>query len=156
MIRRIRAIIILALIWAVAWGVLGALLGAYRFYRGGSYAIIDPPIWAGPFWTVVLVFAIGFAKAGAVSGALFAIVLALAERNRSVAHLHLGKVTLWGIVGSLLIPGSIMMIQLAKYGTYLWFVATYLGLIGFAGGLSAAITLLVARPRPSSVTDAAA
>ena len=131
--------------WTIGWALLGALLGVFQSYFGGSYAIIDPPVWAGPFWTVILLFTIRWAIAGALSGALFAIVLAIAERNRSVAHLRLGRVAMWGIIGSLLIPGPLILVALVKWGIYSWFPIAYLAITAIAGGLSAASTLLLAR-----------
>ncbi len=154
MIRRFFAVISLAILWALEWAVFGALFGVYQFYLGRNYAIIDPPLWAGPFWTVVLVTAIDFAKAGALSGALFAIVLAFAEQRQSVAHLRLSRVALWGVVGAWLIPATLLFINIARSGIQWWgFVLEYLVIIGIAGVVSAATTLLLAR---RGVSNAAA
>ena len=151
MIRRLLAVISLAILWSLEWAVLGALFGIYQFYFGRNYAIIDPPFWAGPFWTMVLLTAISFAKAGALSGALFAIVLALAERRQSLAHLRLSRVALWGVVGAWLIPGTFLLVSMVRYGTQWWWLALeYLVVIGVAGAFSATTTLLLARRAPSN------
>jgi len=149
MIRRVIAVITLAILWALEWVLLGAFFGVYQFYFWENYAILDPPFWAGPFWTVVLVTAISFAKVGALSGALFALVLALAERRQSVDKLRLTRVILWGIIGAWLIPGTLLLINLNRYGIPLWwFMMEYLLVVGIAGGISAGTTLLLARRAP--------
>ncbi len=151
MIRRFLAVISLAILWALEWAALGALFGVYQFYLGKNYAILNPPLWAGPFWTLVLVTAIAFAKAGALSGALFAIVLALTEQRQSLAHLRLSRVTIWGVVGAWLIPATFLLINLSRYGIQWWgLVLEYLVVVGIAGGVSAATTLLLARRGVSS------
>jgi len=151
MIRRLFAVVTLAVLWALEWAVLGALFGVYQFYFGQNYAIIDPPLWAGPFWPVVLVTAISFARGGAISGALFALVLAIAERRQSVANLRLSRVILWGIIGAWLIPGTLLLTNLARNGIEWWgLVLEYLLVVGVAGGVSAGTTLLLTRRAPSN------
>jgi hypothetical protein len=154
MTRRFLAVISLAILWALEWAVFGAPFGVYQFYLGENYAIINPPVWAGPFWALVLLTAISFAKAGALSGALFAIVLALAEPRQSVTHLRLSRIALWGVVGAWLIPATLLLISLARFGIQWWgFVLEYLVIVGIAGGVSATTTLLLAR---RGVSNAAA
>ena len=149
--RRIVAVISLAILWALEWAVLGALFGVYGFYFWENYALLNPPFWAGPFWTVVLVTAISFAKAGALSGALFALVLALAERRQSVDHLRLSRVILWGIIGAWLVPGTLLLINLNRYGIPVWwFMVESLLAVGIAGGISAGTTVLLAHRAPSN------
>ena len=151
MIRRFVAVISLAILWALEWAVFGTLFGVYQFYLGENYAILNPPLWAGPFWTVVLVTAISFARAGGLSGALFAIVLAVAEQRQSVGQLRFSKVALWGVVSAWLIPAILLLMSLATFktvgfGAEWWgLVLKYLVVVGIAGGVSAATTLLLAR-----------
>jgi hypothetical protein len=142
MIRRIRALIVLALLWGVCWSVLGALMGVYQFYQLKTIFVFGSPV---GFWELVFINARSWGAGGAVSGALFAIVLSVAERNQSLAHLRLARVVLWGVVGAWLIPGTMIGVELARYGLDLGPVAIFLGLLGAAGGLSAAATLMIAR-----------
>ncbi len=138
MIRRLCAVVTLAVLWALEWAVLGALFGVYQFYFGQNYAI-------------VLVTAISFARGGAISGALFALVLAIAERRQSVANLRLSRVILWGIIGAWLIPGTLLLTNLARNGIEWWgLVLEYLLVVGVAGGVSAGTTLLLTRRAPSN------
>jgi len=157
MIRRLRALVILSSLWAVAWALLGAFVGVYQYYRTPSLALFDARLWASPLCAVVIWSAKSWGIGGAISGALFGIALALAERGGSVAHLKLAKVTLCGVMGSLLIPGVLIVAELFKYQVELWSVAVYLATIGIAGGLSAAVTLVIARRAPAvTLTHAAA
>src|SRR5204863_9308503 len=62
------------------------------------------PVWA---WFQLLVF--GWTLLGAVSGGVFAIVLMIAERRRSLAELSFTRTALWGAVGSLSLPAAFMV-----------------------------------------------
>jgi hypothetical protein len=159
MIRRVRAVIVLGLLWAIGWALLGGLVGAYDYYRTGLFNMIfpDPPFQVSLF-SAITFFGKTWAMRGGVSGALFAVVLSLIERKKATAQLALGRVALWGILGSLLIPGAFIPLQLLRFGVDAWPVVLFLG-IGIAGGLSAVGTVAAARrtlvaPPPGSLTSA--
>jgi len=153
--RRIRAVITLAILWGLSWALIGALIGVYQVNHRTSF-IVDPPIRAGPFWTIVIFFAVNWARAGAVAGALFAIALSLAERNRSLAHLSLVRVAAWGVLGSLVLPGTLITLTVLRYNVDPWFILSSIAIAACVGGVSAAATLLIARAAPSHARDAAA
>lgn len=93
--RTIRGAMGVGLTWAWMWAFLGALLAfAIRLFRPGGLAPGENEI----------SFAIVFAIVGFVSGALFALVLALAERRRTLGDLSLRRAALWGAVGSAALP----------------------------------------------------
>ena len=86
-LRRIRAALTMGLLWAVPWAVVAVLLGM----------VIDPDESMDEMW-----FLIG-AYPGFLGGVLFSIVLAVAERRRSLSELSVRRFGAWGAVAGLVI-----------------------------------------------------
>lgn len=82
-LRRLRGIIGTGLTWAAAWIGLGAGLGAL----------------AGFPLTFLARIALTNSIGGFLAGATFAVILSIAERNRSLSDLSLKRVAGWGGVG---------------------------------------------------------
>jgi hypothetical protein len=143
--RRLRGILGVALLWAVAWLPLGLLLGLYSYWREGpmDFDASWPP---GHFFSHVGWFLAFWATAGAISGALFALVLAIAERHRTLRDLSTRRMALWGALGSVLVPAVLLAITARDFVYSGWWQESALTLL-LAGGLgagTAAVTLRLA------------
>lgn len=96
LIRRIRAALVVSAAWAVAWGTVGLLAGVVDGVQSGQYPGY-PDVehwWLSPFY---LLSRFGAAAViGAVSGLVFAAVVAVAERGRTTWSLSLKRTAAWG------------------------------------------------------------
>jgi len=102
-VRRLRGILSTALMWALPWAVVGggAVVALDRLWRApGFHALIGVEY----AWGLFLDGARFFALVGALAGALFAGVVALAERRRTFATLHTGRMLAWGAIGGAALP----------------------------------------------------
>lgn len=95
-VRRVRAALVVAASWAVAWGAVGLLASLLDGAQSGHYpGYPDVAHW----WLSPLYLARRFGDAamiGAVSGLLFAAVVAVAERGRTVRLLSRVRTAAWG------------------------------------------------------------
>ena len=90
-LRRLRGALGIGLTWAGLWIVIGVMLG---ILRPGDIGPGEGPRRILPILAMV----------GLLSGLGFAGFLWLAERRRTFEQLSLGRVALWGLLGSALIP----------------------------------------------------
>ena len=95
LLRRLRGALGIGLTWAVLWVVVGfglvTVIGILRpgdISRGEGLSRILPSL----------------ATVGFLSGLGFAALFWLAERRRTLAQLSIGRVALWGLLGSAAIP----------------------------------------------------
>ena len=86
-LKRIRAAVTMGLLWAVPWAVVAVLIGL----------VVDPDESMDEMW-----FLIG-AYPGFLGGVLFSIVLAIAERRRSLSELSVRRFGAWGAAAGLVI-----------------------------------------------------
>lgn len=98
LLRRARGVLVTGVLWAIVWAVFGCvLMGVLRVILG-----LRP---VEPSFTDLLAGALSFfGVSGAVSGAVFAISLAIAERRRRIEDLSMKRVALWGAIGGVTIP----------------------------------------------------
>jgi hypothetical protein len=152
MLRRIRAVIATSLLWAIVWSPVGAVVGLVQYLTRPSWALIDvvpPP--PGLMLDMVVRFSYRWGLLGAISGAAFATVLALAERNTSVATLSLIRVSIWGALGALLLPAGLVLVGLFTFPLeQLSINVVPLISIATLGALCAAATLTIARRSPAA------
>lgn len=95
LVRWLRGALSVGLTWALLWIVFGILFGtAIRVFR---------PEDIGPGEGLSRVLPI-LGLVGLLSGLGFAAVLSLAERRRQLRELSLGRVAVWGFLGSAAIP----------------------------------------------------
>jgi len=95
LIRWLRGALSVGLTWAVLWMLFGVVLGTViRVFR---------PEDIGPGEGLSRVLPI-LGLVGLLSGLGFAVLLSLAERRRPLRELSLGRVALWGLLGSAAIP----------------------------------------------------
>ena len=113
MLHRIRAALVIGILWSLVWAPVGAALGAYE-HQTSDFSLLMPT----PLLDTVMRFALGWGFIGAISGFLFALALALAERGRTVATLSMGRVALWGGVGALILPLIGFLVLLRIFGSH--------------------------------------
>jgi hypothetical protein len=89
-LRRIRAALVMGVIWALVWMPIGPVLGA----------ILDPDGAMDEPWIAVGTFP------GFLAGVMFSVVLGIAARRRKLDELSVAKVGGWGTVAGLIV-GSI-------------------------------------------------
>src|SRR5262245_22389748 len=102
MLHRIRAVLVTSVLWALVWASIGAIIGLVTHPAGIDLLPLPPE--TGINWSRVAGFALEFAVIGAINGALFALLMAVAERGRTVSTLSVGRVTLWAAVGTFILP----------------------------------------------------
>lgn len=112
LLRRIRGMVGVGLTWAVAYAAVFLTLGVV-------ISIIDPDS-IDPGESVGLVTLIG-ATVGFVSGCISGLVLAAAERNKTLADLSLARMALWGALSAAVWPfitpvDNMMVVILAPMG----------------------------------------
>jgi hypothetical protein len=104
-LRRLRGIVTMSLLWGVAWGVAGGVVGLW-FHHRIEHSWHDVlvfkdgvRVWV-PAWLAALRSARSAAMSGAMCGALFALVLMIAERRRAgVRAVSIGRTLAWGALG---------------------------------------------------------
>ena len=97
LLRRARGVFVTGVLWAILWGVLGcAVVLTLDISQSGPSELSRARL--------ILVALTFFGVWGAVSGSVFAIALTVAERQRSIEDLSMGRVALWGAVGGATIP----------------------------------------------------
>ena len=140
--RRTRAVLITALLWASVWGVGGLVQGLtswFGHYREGYMA------YGFLMWQVYSVLLNGVL--GALTGCGFAILLARAERDRTIEDLSLSRTVLWGGAAgaaSLLLYGLIMA-SVSGQHIYLLSLVVRVSGWGLLGALAAGGSLAAAR-----------
>ena len=139
MVRRLRAVLVTALSWAVFWLPFGFLMPLFR----------GPPpecLYCPPNWFIL--FLLTWCLSGGVSGAAFALVLMIAERRHSLAELSMARVASWGAIGAAILPLVLVMADIVQSGLagFAWGgAAVILGIAGSLGAVCATVTLALAR-----------
>ena len=140
LLRRLRGIIAAAVSWAVMWlpvGIVLLLIGRTRDFAP-SRIVGFLSLWEA--W-------------GALSGAIFAVVLAVAERNHSLADLSLLRVSAWGAIGAMVLPVLLTVLALLRWSSlppYDWsLIGVVLAVCATLGGVCAAVTFAIAQRAPS-------
>lgn len=126
----------MALTWSVGWLVLHTVeMVGISFITGLPLELLFPGLVRFGFW-------------GAMAGAVFALFLTTVERRKSLDDLSLGRVALWGGIGTF---GMVMLfIILVGYLPVLGFdLALIQGIQGgLLGAVSAALTTWAAKRAP--------
>lgn len=94
MLPKIRAALIVTILWVLCWVPVGVGLDHVLADILFPEPRIDSPYTPVGIWLMW----------GALSGLSFAIVLGLGERGRAVGSLSILRVVSWGAVGSALVP----------------------------------------------------
>ena len=121
--RRIRAILVSMVLWAVPWTVLGLVLGVVAQLSGK--VSVGPPAERIPL--VLAVALVGLVN-GLANGLIFALLLLIAERGRGIAALRPWRFAIWGALASSATGAAF---------TQNPYVALVFALLGAGGGLLA-------------------
>jgi hypothetical protein len=117
--------------WAVGWAAL----------LGGFFALIGFP------WHIVRILAFNGAFGGFFAGSVFAVVLSITERNRSLEDLSLSRVALWGGVGGVLAYSLAGLVL--GFGPVVW--ADLLASAVLASGSASGSVALARRAEPTLI-----
>ena len=96
LLRKLRGALGVAVTWGTVWAAVFLVIT-------GVIAVVHPPSLDEPGDTF-LRFALIGAWYGFFSGTVFSALLALFERNRSIAELSLKRVALWGAIATSVWP----------------------------------------------------
>jgi hypothetical protein len=100
MFRRLRSALVLGVIWGAVWFPVGIVVGLV-------VTRLSDPTWTNFFsglaaWTLI----------GVSSGATFALLVAIFERNRTIQQLAVARLALWGMIGGAALPVAAMLVLL--------------------------------------------
>lgn len=151
-IRIARGIIGTALVWGVVFLPVALALGLYRAFSLN----VDVPISFSVRIQAAVVATLVYTTWGALSGAAFGVVLALAERRRGFEELSSRRIAWWGALGAGSLPTVLSLwILSSEHAWAFWPSAA--ALVGISAGLGAACaggTLALARrPRLSAPSN---
>ncbi|HTR79609.1 MAG TPA: hypothetical protein VMH39_15930 [Gemmatimonadaceae bacterium] len=145
-LRLVRGAVGTAITWGIGWGLVGIPLVLWEFlahWRGAHL----------PFNTVFAMVA-NFGAAGAVSGLVFSVALAVAERRERIETLRWRRVAGWGVLGALL-PQLVWLVGTgwgAGPAALAWWMASGLA-ISSTLGFTFAVGTLAAAKRAISVEE---
>jgi hypothetical protein len=145
--RRLRGLVGMATTWGVCFSSLSTLSLLVARLAGRLPADVFRAR------IVMAVAARGFV-AGAFAGAVFALVLAAAERRRTLSGLSSGRVALWGFLGTAAIAfGYAALPANAALHLPIGIIVTSALTYGAIGGTLAATILGVARRAPAQAIE---
>ena len=116
-LRRLRAALSIAVIWALVWLPIGLALALYADSRPPQPSdVISRPV-SIPF------FVTAWTAWGALSGAAFTLVLGFAERRQTIENLSIARTAVWGALGAVALPLILIAIDVIR---------TPVGLLGYS------------------------
>lgn len=145
-LRRIRGLLGVGITWGALWGAIGAAVG---FVVG----LVNPALWN--FMNPVEFWGLGLAAYGFLSGVGFGGLLSLREGRRTLGDLSLGRVAIWGVLGSAAVPLLFGALGFFEAGTTLWDVASAMLLTAGLGGTFAPGSVAIARRAELAAPDEA-
>ena len=150
LLRRLKAILISGLVWALSWIPLSLAAGILRYYRTPRYDLIldsrvPPP--RPPALPIIAQEAAVWTIWAAVVGGLFAVILLAAESRRTLAELRLWRFAVWGALAGITLPLSILILIVITEGglNVGWQFSVILLLSGVFGAACGAAMLRMAR-----------
>lgn len=141
--HRLRAVLAIGGLWALAWWPVGILVALY--------AAATPPQPDDLLYrpVEVPVFMLAWTIWGWLSGAGFAVILAIAERRHTLRQVSLGRAALWGAMGAMSAPTVLTIVDLVRLPRAIfhdWRVPVVSAIASvLLGGACAAATLVAAR-----------
>jgi hypothetical protein len=145
--RRVRGVLGMALLWGASWALVGLTIVsvALRFVPARTYLPRD----------IVLQNTLGWGVFGAISGAVFAIALSLAERRaRSLDALSAERVSAWGAIGGAVLPLAMLPVWAVILPAAVRPGLVIVTLGGVLGAASATASLRLARRGRESLPPA--
>ena len=137
LLRRLRGLAGVGVTWGAMWAGIGAGISLI-------IGIVEPDAWR---WTnPVLDWAYVMGLCGFVSGIGFGTLLSLKKGRKRLFDLSLGRVVLWGLVGSAAVPIIFSMLGvLGVAGASLVEIIEAIMVTGFLGGTFASGSVAIAR-----------
>src|SRR5688572_13374023 len=99
LLKRVRGIVGLGLIWSAGWAVVGFV---YMTVLGLFMRRLVPEVTLPQQVGVVLLGTCLYAGYGFMTGLLFGTVLAIAERRRTIDSLKIWRIAVWGGIAGVL------------------------------------------------------
>jgi ABC-type polysaccharide/polyol phosphate export permease len=138
-LRRARGVLGTAVVWRIPWFVMGGAVGLYGIAN-------DPTKGRASDMRFVGWMALGWALWGFLSGAIFALAVAVLERRRTLAQLSVRRAALWGALGAVALPTAFLGFVWTNGGSVTWLgVAVTLPVSAALGAGCAAGTLALAQ-----------
>ena len=134
-LKRIRGALGTALTWAAGWSVVGTIL-----WWAGGLIFVGGTVAEPAALTATLL--VTFGVFGFISGAIFSVVLGLAEGRRRFDQMSLPRFAAWGAVGGLLLTTFVVFVE---WGQLSLEESIILGILPLMGAGSAAGSLALAR-----------
>jgi hypothetical protein len=152
MLRRLRAVLAFAALWAGAWGLVGFVLGLITWLR---FAGERHPAYGLLMWGILS--ALPYLILGALCGGGFAALISRTERERTVGELSLQRTALWGgLGGALSVLGfGVLRGLIEGHMAGVAPLLAYAAMFGTVGALSAAASLATARTARLESSDEA-
>ena len=137
LLRRLRGLAGVGITWGAMWAGIGAGIGLI-------IGIVDPDVWR---WTnPIIEWAYGMGLYGFVSGVGFGTLLSLKEGRKRLFDLSLGRVALWGLLGSAAVPVIFYMLGVfGVAGASAVDIIEAMIVTGFLGGTFAPGSVAIAR-----------
>ena len=136
LLRRLRGLAGVGVTWGALWAGIGAGIGLI-------VGMVNPDTW---LWTnPILEWAFGMGLYGFVSGVGFGILLSLKEGRKRLFDLSLGRVALWGVLGSAAVPLLFGTLGFFEAGTTAVDIIEAILVTGFLGGTFAPGAIAIAR-----------
>lgn len=138
LIQRVRAAVVIGLVWSILWAATGVAFESWRVFFGSPHLAFPFQYWPR--------FALGgamvFGTFGFIAGVAFAHVLAKRARGRALHDIALTHATRWGALAGF---ASIVVTPLLTR-TVAWPLVIVTGAVfALVGAGSAAVTLSIAR-----------
>ena len=134
LLRRLRGLLGVGVTWGTLWGAIGAGIG---FVLGA----LNPALWT--FENPIVLWGLGMAAYGFVSGVGFGTLLSLRESSKRLRDLSLKRVALWGVLGSAAVP--LLFLGFFEAGTTVIDILGAMGVTAMLGGTFAPGAVAIAR-----------
>jgi hypothetical protein len=136
LLRRLRGIAATAVVWGLLWLPFGLALALAS--GPPSECLYCPPHW-------LLRFVAAWSAWGAFSGALFAVILIVMERSRTLFELKASRTAVWGALAALVLPLALTILDLVSFSSVEGSTAVAFAVALALGAPCAVLTLKLAR-----------
>ena len=123
LLKQVRGAVGITLFWTVMWCLLGVMVGTWRYLVAGfSDVIVDGHLVRLPAAPMISRIVLTWTIWGAISGLLFAVILSVAERRRSIDQLSSLRLCAWGALGAVALPGAVLVLiaKQVEWGTWMF------------------------------------
>ena len=146
--------LVTGVLWGIVWSIIGTIALTTLVYWA-QHARRGLEVNTGSVGSFVLGQLLFFGVYGGISGAIFALLLALAERRRTLEQLSMARVTTWGVLGGAVLP-AFGIATIGVNGGFRgappmvgWVLVSMLVASALLGGLCASGTLALGRRAPA-------